>query len=182
MGGEKTRMPLSFASSALGPRSEVRFVLGFVGLALLFELLFTVFVVGSAGFRAYMEVIAGISAWLLRLLGWEARAQGRKLVLPLAEIEIMRGCDGLEPVALFVLAVVLFPVAWRRKLAPILIGTTALVLLNIVRVVSLALVHVHSARLFDTFHEAIWPAVFILAALALWLAWAWRAQPSSPRP
>jgi exosortase/archaeosortase family protein len=54
-------------------------------------------------------------------------------------IRIDWGCDGSEPLALFVAAVLAFPAPFRRKIPGILLGTAILAVANLARVVSLFL-------------------------------------------
>jgi exosortase H (IPTLxxWG-CTERM-specific) len=86
-------------------------------------------------------------------------------------VAIRRGCDAIEPAWFFCAAVLAFPGRWRRKPAGLAVGVVAILALNLVRIVSLYFIGLHLRWLFPTAHLELWPAVFIMAALGLWIAW-----------
>jgi exosortase H (IPTLxxWG-CTERM-specific) len=95
-------------------------------------------------------------------------------------IRIDWGCDGSEPLALFVAAVLAFPAPFRRKIPGILLGTAILAVANLARVVSLFLAGVYFPNAFEWMHVEAWPAIFILLAVVLWAIWIQWAM--KPRP
>jgi exosortase/archaeosortase family protein len=119
----------------------------------------------------YLAANAWISDALLNLLSF--RTELNKTMISSADFSIVvrRGCDGIEPAALFVSAVLAFPAPWAKKAAGIVLGTLVLLLLNIVRIVSLFWIGVVARPLFAKMHLEIWPLLFILAAIALCAAW-----------
>lgn len=133
-------------------------------------------------FPAYLEGTAKASAAILNVFGGEVRNNGTLLTSENGGINVARGCDALDPIALFLAAVLAFPAPWRRKLLACLGGTLALALLNLVRVVTLYLASVHwSPRAFEMLHIEIYQPVFVLLAILLFVVWAWRVQPA-PSP
>lgn len=89
-------------------------------------------------------------------------------------IEVARGCDAVEPSALFCAAVLASPVPWISRLVAIAVGTSLLMALNFIRVVSLFLVGVYVPRYFDTMHLEVWQVLFIGLAVLFWGLWAGR--------
>lgn len=120
---------------------------------------------------AYLRANAQLSSGILGLLGEQTSVMGTAIRSAQFAVNIQRGCDAIEPSWLFCAAVLAFPLAWRQKLWAILIGVPLPLALNLVRIVSLFLLGVHAPALFNTFHLEIWPVVFILAALLLWVGW-----------
>jgi exosortase/archaeosortase family protein len=84
---------------------------------------------------------------------------------------IKRGCDATEPVCLLMAAVVAFSAPFGRKLIGILAGTLLLLALNQLRVVALFFVGRDHPSLYHTLHLTVFPAVFIILAMILWVAW-----------
>jgi exosortase/archaeosortase family protein len=163
----------------MAPRSrpELRFVVLFALGALLFELAFVTWIEEARWFARYLDWNAVWSAALLRLMGVEASSAGQ--VVELAGrpgIELLRGCDAVEPTGLFLLALLLFPASWRARALGALAGMLALSLLNLVRIATLALAQIHRPGWFETLHVAVWPVLFLLATLGLWILWARRAR------
>lgn len=86
-------------------------------------------------------------------------------------LAIQRGCDALEPSWFLCSAILVFPSPWIRKLPGILVGTSVILVLNLVRIVSLYLIRLHFPGFFDIAHLELWPMAFIFAAILLWIGW-----------
>lgn len=87
-------------------------------------------------------------------------------------ISVERGCDAVQPSALFVSAVLASPVPLVSRLGAAAVGTIALMLINLVRITTLFLTAVHWRKAFDVMHLDVWQAAFIFLALLFWALWA----------
>ncbi|MFH1746415.1 MAG: exosortase H [Planctomycetota bacterium] len=129
-------------------------------------------------YPAYLQWNAQASAAILRLCGEDARTEGATIVSSRFQVHIKRGCEAIEPSALFAAAVLAFPAPWRRRLMGVLLGVLLLAIINLVRIVSLYYVGVHAPRIFEAMHVEVWQPVFIALALVLWILWAlWATKP-----
>lgn len=155
-------------------RPAVRFVLCFIVLLAGFFGVTSLPWFWSDVFPPYLKLNAVVSAWLLRLLGESATVSGWTISTPRFALEIQRGCDAIDPIAIFVVGVLAFPSGWRRKVPGLAVGIAALLLLNQVRIVSLYYVGVHAPGWFEAMHVEVWQPIFIVIAALLWLAWIWR--------
>jgi exosortase H (IPTLxxWG-CTERM-specific) len=91
---------------------------------------------------------------------------------------VKRGCDATEQAWLFVAAVVAFPVSWRRKVTGVLLGTLLLLILNQARIVALFFVGRGYPEMYDSMHLTLFPAMFVVMAMMLWVAWMrWTSVP-----
>ncbi len=158
-------------------RSDLRF-LSIFGICLgLFYLSTLTPPVKQVFFPSYLRLNAEVSGLILGVLGEEVSVSGQSLVSAKGpSIEIERGCDAVEPSALFVSAVLASPVPLLSRLAAAAAGTFMLMLLNLVRVVSLFLVRVYYPEAFETMHLDVWQALFIILAIVFWGMWASRAS------
>ena len=68
-------------------------------------------------------------------------------------------------------ALLAFPGPWKRKLAGMLAGIVALQALNLVRIVSLYMLGSRYPSMFAPMHLEVWPAFFIVVAIALFVGW-----------
>jgi exosortase H (IPTLxxWG-CTERM-specific) len=96
-------------------------------------------------------------------------------------LQIIRGCDAVEPLALFLAAVLAFPAPFRQKIPGLLLGALILALANLVRIASLFLTGVYFPRAFQQVHQEVWPVAFVLLAIvlwALWIQWAMKPRPA----
>ena len=130
---------------------------------------------------SYLPFNAKVSGAILSLLGQDITVAGRTISSPDFSVEVYSGCDGIEPIALFVCAVLAFPAAFLRKIGGIIAGTLLLAILNFVRVVSLFLIGVYFPKAFLIMHLDVWQALFILFAVIFWILWLrWATQSQIP--
>jgi len=122
-------------------------------------------------FQVYLEWNARISGWLLSLAGYDTQVAGTSIFSGAAAVDVRRGCDGMQPSALFAIAVLVFPAPWRRRLVGAALGVVVLLAMNVARIVTLYLLRAHVPSLFDEAHHWLWPMAFIVVALAMWIAW-----------
>lgn len=97
-------------------------------------------------------------------------AQGPRLVWPGGRMTIRAGCDGLEVLTLYVAAVLVAPVSWRRALGMLALGGLLVWLLNQCRLLALYLALRHWPAAFDAIH-VVWAPLLLLAAVFAAFAW-----------
>jgi len=111
----------------------------------------------------------------LDLIGQNVVRQGTVLRNARFAVNIENGCNGVETLLIFLAAVLAFPARWRWRLAGLALGSVAIQVVNLVRVVALFLTGAYLPDLFDTSHTVIWQTLVILSGVALWILWANRA-------
>jgi exosortase/archaeosortase family protein len=89
-------------------------------------------------------------------------------------------CDGLVLYALLIGFVLAYPGSNQRRLWFIPMGIAALWLLNVIRIMALALNHRYSPETFDFDHHYAFNAVAYAALGALWLLWTRQPVAASP--
>ena len=119
----------------------------------------------------YLELIARSVAGLLNLVGHASEAEGRFVGLAMFKVEIVHGCDALEPSFAFIAAVLASPVGLWRKIPGLFVGAFALLLINVGRIASLFLLGAYYPKALDVMHYDVWQAVFIVLAVILWAIW-----------
>ena len=126
-----------------------------------------------SGFRVYLAMLAQIIGAGLKLIGYDVSVTGTTVFYPQFSMEIVRGCDAIEPTAIFAAAVLASPVPgwWMKAPLGILIGAAGLFVINLARLVSLFYVGIHYRNLFDMLHEQVWQMAFIVLAIAFWGVW-----------
>ncbi len=133
-------------------------------------------------FQSYLDLNASASAAVLRQFGEQATADGPALRSPRSSLQIRHGCDAILPTALFLSAVLAFPIYLRLKWTAILFGSTALLLINLVRIITLYYARIYKPDWFHALHVDIWQPAFIFLALFFWVMWALRATKPAPHP
>jgi exosortase/archaeosortase family protein len=158
------------AARGLARHPVVRFVGGFALLLIAFYLL-TLTPPYRDVLRGWLRLNARVAGAVLNVLGQGVTVQGTQVSSPAFSIDIHRGCDATEPLALYVAALLAFPARGCRKPLGLLVGAALLLALNQARVVSLFFVGKLWPRAFDLMHGEIWQVLFILLALVLWAWW-----------
>jgi exosortase H (IPTLxxWG-CTERM-specific) len=110
-----------------------------------------------------------------------ATAHGNLLVFNSFSAEVEEACDGVLPCCIFAAAVLAFPSTWKQKLWGILLGVTAIFIINIVRVITLMLVGSFWPDVFERVHIYVWQALVIALSLALWVFWVERFVGRGPQ-
>lgn len=153
------------------------------GRDLRFLVIFATFMVGYYGlttttkmktefFPWYLKFNARLAAGTLNFFGYDGvEAKSTALTSKHGSISVERGCDAVEPTALFAAAVLASPVAFGTKIPAIIAGALFLAVVNVIRIISLFLSAAHWKEAFDILHLDVWQAVFIFLALMLWLMW-----------
>lgn len=170
------RREKSVAKNTTGHSSHQYPVLKFL---LIFGFLLAVFYVFIAFSRSYNKrfipsyhhLIAEVSGALLAVFGQDITVTDASISSPRFSVNIIRGCDAVEPIALYVCAVLAFPLPFLKKLPGMIAGALVLSILNLVRIVSLFLIGVYSPRVFALTHIDVWQALFIFFAVLLWILW-----------
>lgn len=156
-------------------RAFILFLLAFGGVMGLFYAVTTLMPFYKEQlFPAYLHVNAKLSGGILNWLGQEITVVNDAISSSRFSIAIRRGCDAIEPSALFAAVVLAFPAPWRRKVCGLVVGVSFLLALNLLRIVTLFFIGIHYPKMFHTAHVELWPAAFIFLAIfgwALWIQW-----------
>lgn len=124
------------------------------------------------------QINAHISNFFLNLFGAQTQVINQSTIQSsIFSINIKRGCDAVEAIALFTAAILAFPTTWSKKLIGILGGGFVLFMLNIIRIDSLYWIGTKSKFWFDIMHYDIWQFLFILCTVGLiffWMQWTYQ--------
>ncbi len=182
--------PQTRATAAVAPRRFAWFhnkrpVFRFVGL---FGLLMGVFYALTfiptldEALPGLQKANATVSTAILNFFGEAATTDKTIISSRRYSINIAHGCDAIEPAALFVAAVLAFPASIGSKLPALFLGTSLLLTINLVRILSLFYTGVYWPAAFETMHVDVWQPAFIVLSLFFWTLWAvWATRPK-PRP
>lgn len=176
----RARRPQSAGRPSIWQRAPIlRFVLIFGVLAVAFLIWFNVWFSQGPTFDWIVNWNARAAAAIIRATGLSAEASGGSILSPRFSVSIKQGCDALEPIVLYAAGVLAAPFALRRRIIGLLAGSSLLLLMNMVRIVSLFYTGLHYPRLFETMHMVVWQALFIFLAVVLWIRWAlWATRPA----
>ena len=132
---------------------------------------------------SYLAANAWVANGILHWLGQDTSVAEITVRSARFAITVRRGCDAVEPSWFLCAALISFPAPFIRKVMGILAGVALLQVLNLIRIVSLYFIGLHYPRYFGPAHLEIWPVMFIIAAIALWIGWiGWSRRPAQSPP
>jgi exosortase/archaeosortase family protein len=140
-------------------------------LAVLSVYYLAVLFLNDSFFAWYINITAHLSTIFLNLFGYNTSVIGATIVSPEYAIELSFGCEGTEPVILFIAAVAAFPLSFKIKLPGLLIGSAVLYILNLIRIAALFMIGMFFPESVDSFHTEIFPIFFIFLAIIVWGIW-----------
>lgn len=135
--------------------------------------------------ESYLRAYASAAGALLGLVGFETSVQGSTIFLDGHVVKVVRGCDAMEPIALFIAAVIAFPLGLRAKLIGLAAGIPALVFINLGRITALTVVDGLWPQHFETAHLTVGQTLYVLATLCcwfVWVSWASKAEKKGDAP
>lgn len=169
--------------------SSLRFILVFCATALVGFALEVIPWVDSnmvMPFIAGQALVAGLS---INLFGGLAEVTNVVIRHPITQfaIQIANGCSGIEAAILLAAGVMAFPATWLQRAMGWLVGSTAIMVLNIVRIISLYYIGQYSMKWFDWAHLYAWDVLIMVDGVIvffLWIRWlpAVRRIDAAPSP
>ncbi len=115
---------------------------------------------------------AQLLAMSLTLLGHTAEVHGKLVTSSLLDVNVIRDCTGVHPMAIFVAGVLAYPSRWKWKLLGILAGIPALIAINQGRLVSLCYVGRSYPESLETVHLIVWQSLIVVFGVVLFAVWA----------
>ena len=120
---------------------------------------------------------------ILQLLGYDAQIYNApsnpSVVLYIKNQVIYRvieGCNAVSIMLLFAAFVIAFAKAWKKTILFILIGFVLIYIVNLIRLVLLALIYKELPEHTEIAHDIAFPAVIYGTVILLWIYWI-RKQP-----
>ncbi|MHB0977514.1 MAG: archaeosortase/exosortase family protein [Candidatus Aquicultorales bacterium] len=147
----------------------------FIGLSLLFNLL--VYLLSYAGQLEWLiEGTTSLSGYLVKAVGFNAALTRESILLGSRTLVVTLECTAVFIIALFSAFVISYPTDIKRKIQGLAVGIPGILLLNLLRLLVVALVSERYPRYFDYVHDYLWQIAFILAATVPWYLWASRER------
>jgi exosortase/archaeosortase family protein len=115
----------------------------------------------------YTKGVVILTSKILEILNIPNSCQGSLIKLPLIVLDVKFGCNGLEAVMIYSVAVIAFPSQWIHKLLGIAGGFLAIQIINILRIAVLAYTAVHMKSLFEYFHIYVAQGMMIAVSLGI---------------
>jgi exosortase H (IPTLxxWG-CTERM-specific) len=115
----------------------------------------------------YTTGVVVVTSKLLGLIHIPCTYQGSLINLPSISLDIKFGCNGLEAVMIYSVAVAAFPSTWKNKLIGVVAGFIVIQTVNILRIASLAYSGIHFKSMFEYIHIYIAQGMMIAVSLGV---------------
>lgn len=155
--------------------SEVgKFLLKVVGIYLCWYIIYELWLLPEGSLDEWLTTnIVSVSAGILDAAGYELYASGRLIGIGESPgIYLADGCSGIAAIGLFVGFVIAYPGRWIPRISFIFIGIGVIYLVNIARIVTLAITQVQWPSIFEITHDYSTTAIFYIVIFILWIIWA----------
>lgn len=119
----------------------------------------------------YTRGVVAVTSKVLGILNIPGTCSGSIIRLPSIALDVKFGCNGLEAVMIYSVAVIAFPSSWKRKLIGIAAGFAVIQVVNILRIAGLAYAGVHFPGLFEYIHIYIAQGIMIAVALGVFFVY-----------
>ena len=113
----------------------------------------------------YSNAIVFLTAKILGIFGVVSTYSGTLLNLQSISLDVEFGCNGLEAVMIYTVAILTFPATWKNRLIGFVAGFLVIQVLNLIRIVALAYAGVYHRDVFDLIHIYVAQGVMIAVAL-----------------
>jgi exosortase/archaeosortase family protein len=124
----------------------------------------------------YTSGVVFITSKVLGIISIPCTYHGSIIQLPSISLDIKFGCNGLEAVMIFSVAVIAFPSSWKSKLLGIISGFIVIQVINIVRIAGLAYSGIHFKSLFEYVHIYIAQGMMVAISLGLFFVYIYYAK------
>lgn len=84
-------------------------------------------------------------------------------------VSIEAGCNGVEATIVLIAAVLAFPGTWKQRAAAIVLGFSAVQVMNVARIISLFYLGDWDLDIFGWVHLYLWPALIMLDVLVVFI-------------
>lgn len=126
---------------------------------------------------AYTKGVVMVTSWVLGAIHIPCSVDGSLINLPSISLDVKFGCNGLEAVMIYSVAVLAFPASWKKRFLGILCGFLLLQVANVLRIAGLAYAGTHFMSLFEYAHIYVAQGLMVALALGIFFGYLHYAKP-----
>ena len=117
----------------------------------------------------YTKGVVVLTSRILEGFSLPVTHQGSVIRLPSVALDVRFGCNGLEAVLIYAVAVLAFPAPWTRRLLGIFVGFVLLQVINILRIMALVYSALQLKSIFQYIHIYVAQGMMVAVSLAVFL-------------
>jgi exosortase/archaeosortase family protein len=119
----------------------------------------------------YTQGVVLLTSKVLGIIKVPCSFSGSVIQLPSISLDVKFGCNGLEAVMIYSIAVIAYPASWKKRITGIAAGFVILQVINIMRIAALAYTGVYFRELFEYFHIYVAQGIMIAVSLAIFFVY-----------
>ncbi len=119
----------------------------------------------------YTQAVVSLTAMVLEIMGIPCTYQGSIIKVSGISLDVRFGCNGLEAVMIYAVAIIAFPATWKKRLIGIVGGFLVIQVINIIRIAALGYSGIYLKSLFKYIHIYVAQGIMIAVAIAMFLLW-----------
>jgi exosortase H (IPTLxxWG-CTERM-specific) len=119
----------------------------------------------------YTRHVVSATTKILGIIGIPCTQQGSIIALPSIALDVKFGCNGLEAVMIYSVAILAYPADWKKKLVGIVSGFFFLQIVNLLRIVFLAYSGIHFKSIFEYIHIYVAQGIMIVISLGIFFVY-----------
>lgn len=151
--------------------SAIRFFLLYTASLTIFYFIWLTEFVQVQIIAPWLKLLAAINSNLLGWIGVETQVKGEKIFGHKFNMEVAVGCDGIEPITYYCLAILCFSAPALSKIKGLVKGVGLLLGLAIIRLISLFIFGSYGIGSFEFWHVDLWQMLFLIAPFLLFIQW-----------
>lgn len=151
----------------------VRFIAKALGIFVVWYIVYELWLLPDGRLDEWLSLnIIGTSAGILKWFGYDVYTVNRIIGIGEASgIKIVDGCNGIAAMGLFLGFIIAYPGEWKNKVSFSIVGIGVIYLVNVVRILTLAITQQGWPEFFSFTHDYSTTAIFYIVIFLLWMVW-----------
>jgi exosortase family protein XrtF len=151
----------------------VKFIARAIGFFAMWYLIYDLWLLPAGDLDYWLSLnVVKVGSGILEAMAFEVYSFDRVVgINEFPGVEIVDGCNGLAAIGLFLGFIFAYPGDWKNKLSFSLFGICMIYLVNILRILTLAVTQAYYPSLFEIMHDYSTTTIFYLFIFLLWMMW-----------
>ncbi len=150
-----------------------QFILKALGIFIVWYLVYEMWLLPEGKIDEWLSLnIVAVSNGVVQFFGYDTWVVNRIIGIgENAGIELVDGCTGISAIGLFLGFVLAYPGEWKNRISFSLLGIGVIYIVNIFRIVVLAITQEEWIQFFDIMHDYSTTTIFYITIFFMWMIW-----------
>lgn len=159
-----------------------QFILKALGIFAIWYVIYELWLLPQGDLDEWLSLnIVSVSNGIIQLFGYETWTMHRIIGIgENAGIQLVDGCTGISAIGLFLGFILAYPGDWKNRISFSLLGIGVIYLVNILRIVVLAITQEEWIEFFDFTHDYSTTTIFYVVIFVLWMIWVQLSEATFP--